>query len=133
MADPNPSLIEAGPAEVHQLEQMREPLVALGRQIRHLRQERRMTLQDLALATGLSASMISLVERGRTSPSIGSVVVMASALSVPLADLFAEVDQTREGPVVRLREQSVAEPWSGVSRRTAKVDRLRHIEISVNE
>jgi transcriptional regulator with XRE-family HTH domain len=108
-------------------------LVSLGRRIRHLRQERRMTLQDLAEATGLSSSMISLVERGRTSPSIGSLVVIASAFRVPIADLFVEIDQGREDYVVRCEDQSVVSPWPGVARRTAKIDRLRRVEISMNE
>jgi transcriptional regulator with XRE-family HTH domain len=108
-------------------------LVSLGRRIRHLRQERRMTLQDLAEATGLSSSMISLVERGRTSPSIGSLVVIASGVRVPIADLFVEIDQGREDYVVRLEDQSVVSPWPGVARRTARIDRLRRVEISVNE
>ena len=108
-------------------------LTALGRRIRHIRQERRMTLQDLADATGLSSSMISLVERGRTSPSIGSLVVIASAFRVPIGDLFVEMDQNTEDPVVRESEQTVVAPWPGVSRRTAKFDRLRGVEISVNE
>jgi transcriptional regulator with XRE-family HTH domain len=108
-------------------------LVSLGRRIRHLRQERRMTLQDLAEATGLSSSMISLVERGRTSPSIGSLVVIASAFRVPIADLFVEIDKGREDYVVRFEDQSVVSPWPGVARRTAKIDRLRRVEISMNE
>lgn len=92
-----------------------------------------MTLQDLADATGLSSSMISLVERGRTSPSIGSLVVLASALRVPIGDLFAEMDQPVEDHLVRLEDQPVVSPWPGVSRRTAKLDRVRRVEISVNE
>lgn len=108
-------------------------LVSLGRRIRFLRQERRMTLQDLADATGLSSSMISLVERGRTSPSIGSLVVIASAFRVPIADLFVEIDKSREDYVVRLTDQSVVSPWPGVARRIAKIDRLRRVEISMNE
>jgi len=108
-------------------------LVSLGRRIRHLRREQRMTLQDLADATGLSSSMLSLVERGRTSPSIGSLVVIASAFRVPIADLFVEIDQSRDDYVVRVEDQSVVSPWPGVARRTARFDRLRRVEISVNE
>ena len=108
-------------------------LEALGRRIRHLRRERRMTLQELAQATGLSSSMISLVERGRTSPSVGSLVVIASAFRVPMADLFVELDQSLEQYVVRREDQPMVSPWPGVSRRTAKIDRLRRVEISINE
>ena len=108
-------------------------LLAVGRRIRHLRRESQMTLQDLSERTGLSTSMISLVERGRTSPSIGSLVVLASALKVPIGELFIEIDQMPDDRVVRAEDQSLVVPWPGVSRRTAKIDRLRRIEISVNE
>lgn len=107
--------------------------MALGQRIRQTRRGMQLTLQDLADATGLSVSMLSLVERGRTSPSIGSLVVIASALQVPVAELVAGIDEQREGHVVRHEDQSVVAPWPGVSRRTATLDRQRHIEISVNE
>ncbi len=86
-----------------------------------------MTLQELSERTGLSTSMISLVERGRTSPSIGSLVVLASALKVPIGELFIEIDQMPDDRVVRAEDQSLVVPWPGVSRRTAKIDRLRRI------
>jgi transcriptional regulator with XRE-family HTH domain len=90
-------------------------------------------LQQLGEETGLSPSMISLVERGRTSPSIGSLVAVASALRVPLKALFDDgIDRVQEY-VVRQRDQIVMSPMPGVSRRTAIADSLRHIEISVNE
>src|SRR5882757_3851109 len=43
-------------------------LAAIGFRIRELRQLRGRTLQELADVSGLSTSMLSLVERGRASP-----------------------------------------------------------------
>ena len=37
--------------------------------------------------TGLSASLLSLVERGKTSPSIGTLVAIAHAFDVHMTDL----------------------------------------------
>jgi transcriptional regulator with XRE-family HTH domain len=110
-----------------------DALVDLGQRIRRLRHQRHLTLQQLGEATGLSPSMLSLVERGRTSPSIGSLVAVASALRVPLKTLFDDGLSDRQTYVLRLEDQSVMSPMPGVSRRTAIADSARHIEISVNE
>ena len=59
--------------------------------------------------------------------------MIASAFRVPIADLFVEIDQGREDYVVRFEDQSVVSPWPGVARRTARIDRLRRVEISMNE
>jgi transcriptional regulator with XRE-family HTH domain len=110
-----------------------ETLVELGQRIRKLRHQRNLTLQQLGDATGLSPSMLSLVERGRTSPSIGSLVAVASALRVPLKALFDAGLPERQTYVARFDAQAVVSPMPGVSRRTAIADSVRHIEISVNE
>ena len=92
-----------------------------------------MTVELLAQETGLTTSLIDGMEAGVTTPSTGSLILIASALRVPTSDLFAEVGGRESQRVVRLEEQPVAPTWPGVSRRIVKTDRLRHIEISVNE
>jgi transcriptional regulator with XRE-family HTH domain len=57
-------------------------IAAIGSRLRSFRQEREMTLQELADITDLSPSMLSLVERGRAAPSIQSLIVIANALNV---------------------------------------------------
>ena len=52
----------------------------LGRRIRKLRIERRMTLKQVEQAAALSATHVSEIERGRTSPTIGALVRIARAL-----------------------------------------------------
>jgi len=52
----------------------------LGRRIRKLRMDRRMTLKQVERAAGLSATHLSEIERGRTSPTIGALVRIARAL-----------------------------------------------------
>jgi DNA-binding NtrC family response regulator len=62
---------------------------AIGRQIRGLRNERRLTLKHMARRTNLSVSLLSQIERAESSASVSSLFKVASALGVPLTDLFA--------------------------------------------
>jgi len=60
----------------------------LGTEIRRLRHERGLTLQQLASAAGVSTALISKVETGGGNPSINSVRKIAFGLGVPTAFLF---------------------------------------------
>jgi transcriptional regulator with XRE-family HTH domain len=52
----------------------------LGLRMRKIRLERRMTLKQVERAADLSATHLSEIERGRTSPTIGALVRIARAL-----------------------------------------------------
>jgi transcriptional regulator with XRE-family HTH domain len=52
----------------------------LGRRIREARQQRGMTLKEMDQSAGLSATHISEIERGKTSPTIGALIRIAAAL-----------------------------------------------------
>jgi len=52
----------------------------LGQRMRKIRLERRMTLKQVERAADLSATHLSEIERGRTSPTIGALVRIARAL-----------------------------------------------------
>lgn len=58
-------------------------LARIGEAIRTLRQQRGLTLKDVASAAGLSVGFLSLVERGLASLSLLSVYAIADALSIP--------------------------------------------------
>src|SRR5271165_1488673 len=75
-------------AKIDPIEETADVLATIGRNIRRLRNERGLTLQALADQTQLSASMLSLLERGKTGPSIGTLVVIASALGAQMSDLI---------------------------------------------
>ena len=74
-----------------------------GARIRERRRELRLSLQALAVQTGLTPSFISLIERDINSPSLESLRRIADALEVPLF-YFAETNG--ENPVVR-RDQRI--------------------------
>jgi len=110
-----------------------DTLATIGLRIRELRQSRKLTLQELADISGLSASMLSLVERGRASPSIGSLIVVASALGVTMSDLLANGADGEEKIVVRASDARVVETAQHVVRRLMRQDRTRGVSVAVNE
>lgn len=75
----------------------------LGRRIRKLRAERRMTLKQVEHVSGLSATHLSEIERGRTSPTIGALARIARALEKD-ASYFIE-EEERADVAHHLREQ----------------------------
>jgi len=81
----------------HRLRQRREMNLeaAIGREVRAQRKRQRMTVAELAGATGLSVGMLSKLENGLTSASLTTLQVLAHALSVPLVALFAGFEEAR--------------------------------------
>lgn len=65
---------------------------AVGPRIRRAREERGLTVRDLAARAGLSAGLISQVERGLTDPSLQTLRAVAKVLNTPLFDLFSDAD-----------------------------------------
>ena len=110
-----------------------DTLAAIGGRIREMRQARGWTLQSLAEATNLSPGMLSLVERGRASPSIGSLIIIASALGATMSDLLASGAATNDSIVVRGHESQVVETPQHVVRRLLRDDRTRDLTVAVNE
>lgn len=104
----------------------------VGGQIRKLRGARRLTLQDVADRTGVSVSMLSMLERGVAGASIGTLVAVASALGVHMTDLF-EHDEAPPSPLRRYADQVRAETAAGVFRRVAHHDAAKGVEMVVNE
>lgn len=108
-------------------------LITIGARIRQFRTQKNLTLQGLGRITGLSPSMLSLVERGKTSPSIGTLIVICSALEVHMSDLVTQEDRVVRDPVFRFGEQPVFQTSAGVLRRVLRADHVRGVEIAINE
>jgi transcriptional regulator with XRE-family HTH domain len=66
----------------------------IGRRLRSARQERGMTLQQVARSSGLTGAFISQLERGDTSASISSLVKIAAALGIEVTSLFEKPSST---------------------------------------
>lgn len=85
--------------------------------VRALRAERGMTLDALAQKCEVSRSMLSLVERGESSPTAVVLEKIASGLGVPLAELFSDATAP-VSPLSRREDRaSWRDPESGYIRR----------------
>lgn len=69
-------------------EEVRE--LQIGFKIRRIRQERRMTLQALADATGLSKPLLSQIENEQVIPPLATLLRIAKAFHVQLQSFFQE-------------------------------------------
>jgi transcriptional regulator with XRE-family HTH domain len=110
-----------------------DAIALIGNRIRDLRTTKSMPLRVLAKNTGLSMSMLSLVERAKTSPSIGTLIAICSALDVHMSDVLAPADRSAVEPVSRVADQSVFRTKEGVERRILRDDRVNGIEIAINQ
>lgn len=83
------------------MEEHEPELPNVGRLIRALRQQRGISLRDLADGCGLSRTAISLIERGVSSPTVASLHRLATALGVPISFFFQPQEEQREVIVTR--------------------------------
>ncbi len=66
------------------------PSVHVGHLLRQLREERRISIRELGRISGLSPNALSMIERGRTSPSVSTLYRLTDALGVPITALFRQ-------------------------------------------
>lgn len=69
--------------------------INLGNQIRMLRDQRRLSQQALAEASGISRNTLSLIERGQTSPTVSTLKGLAVALGVEINAFFLPYQESR--------------------------------------
>ena len=78
------------------------PLEAsIGLEVRRLRKAIDLTVTELGAAAGISAGMLSKIENGSISPSLGTLDALAKALNVPITRLFAETDERQDCSFVK--------------------------------
>lgn len=77
---------------------------AIGAEVRTLRTRFDMTLKDLTEVTGLSPAMISKIENGVASPSLGTLKLLADAFDVSVSVFFKNLEPRRDVSYVRAGE-----------------------------
>ena len=90
----------------------------LAARLKGLRTESGLTLDQLASRSGVSRSMISLIERGESSPTAAILDRLAGSLGVTLASLFSGAAREDAAPLARRADQPVwRDPETGYMRR----------------
>jgi transcriptional regulator with XRE-family HTH domain len=80
--------------------------VDVGIRLRQLREDRGYSIRELARLSGLSANALSLIERGRSSPSVSTLYKVSGALDVPITSLFQVHENQTEVVYVRAAERT---------------------------
>ena len=75
--------------------------VDVGIRLRQLREERGLSIRALARQSGLSANALSLIERGRSSPSVSTLYKVATAMGVAITTFFQTAPELHD--VVHLK------------------------------
>jgi len=89
-------------------------VVRLGALLRASRADR-FTVEELAERAGLSAGLISQIERGIGNPSFATLMRLSQALELPLAAMFSGPDSGESQMLVRKDERKrMASPGDGV-------------------
>ncbi|MDD5439830.1 MAG: XRE family transcriptional regulator [Candidatus Omnitrophica bacterium] len=88
----------------------------VGINIKKQREEQALTLRALANKLGISASFLSQVESGKSSPSLATLKNIADALSTTIGNLIGEAQAVEDNPVVRAGERKyIQEVGKGIT------------------
>ena len=104
----------------------------VGARMRSTREELGLSLRDIADATGLSVSMVSMVERGKASPSVGTMVAIGDSLGLSMAELFS-TGPAAARRVIRRDDQATKATVEGMTRRVVVSDSTLGLEVSEHE
>lgn len=114
----------------------RDPLEAarrIGARLRDRRKLRQMSLQEVAQGAGISAALLSQVERGLSTPSIESMMAICDALDMPVSWLFdnaAPGEDSDAGIVVRRGERRILDLSSrGMTKEMLTPDSCRQVQM----
>jgi transcriptional regulator with XRE-family HTH domain len=88
--------------------------IAIGGRVRALREAMDLSLRDLAERCGVSAPMLSQVERGETSPTLQIAARIATGLDLRLSQLL-RLDEEGAVTIVRAQERRTGPSGAGHS------------------
>jgi transcriptional regulator with XRE-family HTH domain len=105
----------------------------IGEKLRQRRKVKQLSLVEVAKMTGLSIGLLSQIERGISAPSLRSLGMICSALSMPLRWLFQNEhieNSIEENIVVRVaRRRKMDLGASGMSKEILSPDALTSLQL----
>ncbi|MDQ0458048.1 helix-turn-helix domain-containing protein [Rhizobium paknamense] len=78
--------------------------MAIGHEVRTFRKKLGLTVADVAAATGMSVGMLSKIENGNISASLGTLQSLSKALGVPITAFFKGYEEPRSASFVKAGE-----------------------------
>lgn len=80
--------------------------IDVGNRLRQLREGRNISMRTLATMSGLSANALSMIERGKTSPSVSTLYRIAGALNIPVTDFFSPEQARKKVVFLKANERT---------------------------
>ena len=80
--------------------------VNVGERLRELREARNTSMRALATRSGLSANALSMIERGKASPSVGTLYKLADALGVSITSFFGSDAERKQVVFLKADERT---------------------------
>ncbi len=80
----------------------------VGHNLRRMREARNLTIRSLAEISGLSVNTLSLIENGKSSPSVKSLLALSESLNTPVTSFFENPNKPERIIHVRRDERPVA-------------------------
>jgi quercetin dioxygenase-like cupin family protein len=74
----------------------RKDLEPIGKKIRKVRLDKKLTLENVANETGLSVDYLKKVESGKARPPVGALLQISKALGIDSGDFFREQESQME-------------------------------------
>jgi transcriptional regulator with XRE-family HTH domain len=78
--------------------------LAIGRGVRDFRKKTNLTVAELANLASLSIGMVSKIENGLSSPSLGTLKALSDALNIPVTGFFRKYEEERDASYVHAGE-----------------------------
>lgn len=82
--------------------------INVGRRLRELRIQRSLSIRALAEQSGLNVNTLSLIENGKTSPSVSTLQLVAAALQTPITNFFEAQTPTKAIVYQKAQERQAA-------------------------
>src|ERR1700726_2413820 len=99
----------------------------IGKRLRELRTEKKLSQGDIEKRTGLLRCYISRVENGHTIPAVETLEKFARALEVPLYQLFYDADEPPKIPNASKRKFSTAVAWGDSGKDARLLSKFRNL------
>ncbi|RPJ29320.1 MAG: helix-turn-helix domain-containing protein [Chloroflexi bacterium] len=79
--------------------------VNIGERLRELREARNISMRALAARSGLSANALSMIERGKASPSVSTLYKLSDALGVSITAFFGSETEKKQAIFLKANER----------------------------
>ncbi|QOF70827.1 helix-turn-helix transcriptional regulator [Aminobacter sp. SR38] len=100
----------------------RQLQVLIGREVRKYRRKHEITATELAHAAGISLGMLSKIEKGIISPSLGTLHSLSEALAVPISALLRRAQAERTAVFTKCVSSNAGEKSSIIIEAISSVD-----------